>query len=54
MAMTFSQITKALRDERRDQLETKLKDQDKAEWREHIANKREPLTAAARNETTGY
>jgi hypothetical protein len=47
-----SKITKALRSERQDNYEKALKDQDKAEWREYIASKREPLTS--RNETTGY
>ncbi len=49
-----SQITKALRTERQDNYTMNLKDRDPAEWREYLASKREPLTAAARNETTGY
>lgn len=49
-----SKITKAVRAERQDSYIMKLKETDPAEYREHIANKREPLTAAARNETTGY
>ena len=49
-----SQITKAIRIERQENYESRLKDQDKAEWRERIATKREPLLASARSETTGY
>jgi hypothetical protein len=52
--MRKSEIGAALRAERQEQFERNLKDQDKAEWREYIASKREPLTATARNETTGY
>ncbi len=49
-----SKITKALRTERQDNYTMNLKERDPAEWREYLASKREPLTAAARNETTGY
>lgn len=49
-----SKITKALRTERLEANEKHLKDRDLSEWREYIANKREPFTATARNETTGY
>ena len=49
-----SQITKALRAERQDSYTMNLKDRDIAEWREHVASKREPLLSAARSETTGY
>lgn len=47
-----SKITKALRTERQEANEKNLKDRDPAEWREYIANKREPLRS--QNETTGY
>ena len=49
-----SKITKALRTERQDHYTMNLKERDPAEWREYLASKREPLTATARNETTGY
>jgi hypothetical protein len=50
----LSEITKALRAERRENYEMRLKDQDKSEWREYIANKREPFVLTERSETTGY
>ena len=49
-----SQITHALRRERAEQYEKNLRDQDKSEWREYIANKREPFVMIERSETTGY
>ena len=57
-----SQITQALRRERQDGFERQLlpttmyqkKMQDTAEWREYIANKREPFVMTERSETTGY
>jgi len=49
-----SQITKALRSERQDNYTRDLKERDPAEWREYIANKREPFVMTERSETTGY
>lgn len=52
--MTYSLITQALRRERAEQYEKNLKDQDKSEWREYIANKRAPFVLTERSSSTGY
>ena len=52
--MSKSKIAAAIRSERQDNYTMNLKEREPAEWREYLASKREPLTATARNETTGY
>lgn len=52
--MPKSKIAAAIRSERQDNYTMNLKERDPAEWREYLANKREPPTATAWNETTGY
>ncbi len=51
--MRLSNITLALRQERRERIEQVLKDQDRDAWRELMADKRAP-TEDRRNEITGY
>lgn len=52
--MALPALSDVLRAERQEQAEQSLKDRDKNEWREYIANKREPLVKTERSKVTGY